>query len=182
MCMLYLCMAYAPEQRPRTILHVDMNAFFASVEQADNPALRDKPSAVIGDKNHTVVPTASPSAKACGVKTGATLGEARKRCPAVQFVVRHPQRCMDTSRGVLAVLPLREPVRLVGVSVANVRPRGEQLPYFPLERRPRLLRGTGITDAGDNVAGLERPDCCRQRPSATDYCTPTTRFTTDCLR
>jgi DNA polymerase-4 len=103
-------MACTFTQLPRTILHVDMNAFFASVEQADNPALRDKPIAVIGDRNRTVVLTASYPAKACGVKTGATIGEARKRCPAIQFVVSHPQRYMDTSRGVIAILHNYTPI------------------------------------------------------------------------
>ncbi len=89
---------------PRTILHVDMNAFFASVEQASNPALRGKPIAVIGAKDRTVVLTASYPAKACGVKTGATMYEARRRCPLVQFVVGNPHKYMDTARRIAVIL------------------------------------------------------------------------------
>ena len=97
-------MDYAIAPAPRTILHVDMNAFFASVEQASNPALRGKPIAVIGAKDRTVVLTASYPAKACGVKTGATVYEARRRCPLVQFVVGNPHKYMDTARRIALIL------------------------------------------------------------------------------
>ena len=59
---------------PRTILHVDHNAFFASVEQAANPALRGKPIAVVGGGGRTVITTSSYEARAKGVKTGGYLG------------------------------------------------------------------------------------------------------------
>jgi DNA polymerase-4 len=80
------------------IMHVDMNAFFASVEQATNPLLRDKPIAVIGSKSRTVVLTASYPAKAWGVQTGATIYEARRRCPDIRLVTSNPDKYMDTSR------------------------------------------------------------------------------------
>ncbi|MGE5558635.1 MAG: hypothetical protein ACM3WV_08490 [Bacillota bacterium] len=61
---------------PTRILHIDMDAFFASVEQAVNPALRGKPIAVYGP-GRAVIVTASYEAKRLGVRTGITLGEAR---------------------------------------------------------------------------------------------------------
>lgn len=70
----------------RIILHVDQNAFFASVEQQANPALRGKPVAVIG-RGRTVVTTASYEARAFGVKTGMTTWEAKRACPRIIFVV-----------------------------------------------------------------------------------------------
>ncbi|GLI38857.1 DNA polymerase IV [Geobacter hydrogenophilus] len=70
----------------RTILHVDQNAFFASVEQEANPELREKPIAVIG-RGRTVVTTASYEARAFGVKTGMTTWEARRACPSIILVV-----------------------------------------------------------------------------------------------
>jgi DNA polymerase-4 len=70
----------------RIILHIDMNAFFASVEQQSNPALRGKPVAVSGSESRTVILTASYEARAYGVKTGMTLWEARQKCPELILV------------------------------------------------------------------------------------------------
>ena len=70
----------------RIILHVDQNAFFASVEQQANPALRGRPVAVIG-RGRTVVTTASYEARAFGVKTGMTTWEAKRACPQILLVV-----------------------------------------------------------------------------------------------
>ena len=71
----------------KIILCVDMDAFFASVEQRDNPALRDKPIAVIGAGERTIVTTSSYEARAYGVKTAMTVYEAKRRCPHIIFVV-----------------------------------------------------------------------------------------------
>ena len=54
----------------RIIFHVDMDAFFASVEQRDNPNLQHKPVAVIGPNERTVVVTSSYEARRLGVETG----------------------------------------------------------------------------------------------------------------
>lgn len=68
------------------ILCMDMDAFFASVEQAANPNLREKPIAVIGARERTVVVTCSYEARALGVKTGMSKYEAQKICPSVELV------------------------------------------------------------------------------------------------
>ncbi len=70
----------------RTILHIDMNAFFAAVEQQSNPALRGQPVAVVGSQQRTIILTASYEAREFGVKTGMTLFEARQKCPQLQLV------------------------------------------------------------------------------------------------
>ena len=61
----------------RTVLHIDMNAFFASVEQRANPALRGKAMAVIGSEHRGVILSPSYEARAFGVKTGMRYGEAK---------------------------------------------------------------------------------------------------------
>jgi DNA polymerase IV len=71
----------------KIILCVDMDAFFASVEQRDNPALRNKPIAVTGAGARTVVTTSSYEARKYGVKTGMTVYEAKRLCPHLIFVV-----------------------------------------------------------------------------------------------
>ncbi len=70
----------------KVIVCVDMDAFFASVEQRDNPALRGKPIAVTGAGKRTVITTSSYEARAYGVKTGMTVYEAKRRCPPIILV------------------------------------------------------------------------------------------------
>ena len=71
----------------KIILCVDMDAFFASVEQQTNPDLKGKPIAVTGAGARTIITTASYEARAYGVKTGMTLHDAKKLCPHIIFVV-----------------------------------------------------------------------------------------------
>jgi len=66
---------------------VDMDAFFASVEQRDNPELIGKPIAVTGAGERTVITTSSYEARAYKVKTGMTVYQAKKLCPQIIFVV-----------------------------------------------------------------------------------------------
>jgi DNA polymerase-4 len=68
------------------ILCADMDAFFASVEQQANPALRGKPIAVTGAGARTVITTSSYEARAYGVKTGMTVYEAKRLCPHIILV------------------------------------------------------------------------------------------------
>jgi len=76
----------------RSILHVDMNAFFASVEQRANPALRNKTMAVIGSEHRGVILSPSYEARAFGVKTGMTYGEAMRACPKLRLVPADPAK------------------------------------------------------------------------------------------
>lgn len=80
----------------RSIMHIDMNAFFASVEQQVNPRFRGKPVAVTGSQKRTIITTASYEARAYGVKTGMTKGEAKRLCPGIIFVQANNQRYTDT--------------------------------------------------------------------------------------
>ena len=74
---------------PRIIVHVDMDAFFAQVEQRDNPQLRGRPVCVTnGDKGSCII-TRSYEAREFGVKTGMRLTEALQRCPQL---IRCPSR------------------------------------------------------------------------------------------
>ncbi len=75
----------------RTVLHVDMNCFYASVEMAEHPELRGLPVIVGGNEEsrHGIVLTASYPAKRRGVKTAMALWEARKACPEAIIVPPH---------------------------------------------------------------------------------------------
>ena len=70
----------------KTILHVDLNSFFATSEQQANPYLRDKPVGIIKANGRTCVIAASVQAKKFGVKTGNTTYEAKKLCPQIILV------------------------------------------------------------------------------------------------
>ena len=85
-------------------MHIDMDAFFASVEQRDNPQLRAKPVAVVGRGKRTVVVTSSYEARALGVKTGMNKFEAKSICPEVIFVEAGHEKYTQTCREIVKIL------------------------------------------------------------------------------
>ncbi len=95
-----------------TILHADLDAFFASVEQRDDPELRDRPVIVGGG----VVLAASYEAKAMGVRTAMGLRAARQRCPAAIVVPPRFSAYSDASRAVFEVFNNTTPL-VEGISI-----------------------------------------------------------------
>ena len=106
-----------PTVTDRTILHVDLDAFFAAVEQRDRPELRGKPVIVGGDpRGRGVVSAASYEARAFGVHSAMSLNEAVRRCPNGVFLPVDGRRYQQASRDVMAVLrrftPQVEPISI----------------------------------------------------------------------
>lgn len=81
----------------RKIIHIDMDAFYASVEQKDNPELRGKPIAVGGGSKRGVVAAASYEARKFGVRSAMSGVLARKRCPELIFVKTRFDRYREIS-------------------------------------------------------------------------------------
>ena len=99
-----------------SVLHLDLDAFFAAVEQRDKPSLRGKPVVVGGVGGRGVVSTASYEARKYGVGSAMPTREARARCPHAAFLSGRFHAYRDTSRRVMHVLrelsPLVEPLSL----------------------------------------------------------------------
>jgi DNA polymerase-4 len=99
-----------------SVLHLDLDAFFASVEQRDKPSLRGKPVVVGGVGGRGVVAAASYEARKYGVRSAMSTREARSRCPHAAFLTGRFSAYRATSEAVMAVLraasPLVEPLSL----------------------------------------------------------------------
>src|SRR5512144_1832493 len=88
----------------RVVMHLDMDAFFAAVEEKLNPRLRGKALLVGGTERRGVVAAASYPARAFGVHAGMSMGEALRLCPDATVVEGNPQKYVHTSLEVLDVL------------------------------------------------------------------------------
>jgi len=134
-----------------SVLHLDLDAFFAAVEQRDKPSLRGKPVIVGGLGLRGVVSTASYEARTFGVGSAMAMTEARRRCPHAAFLSGRFDAYRKTSAIVMRLLgelsPLVEPLSLdeAFVDLAAVeRPLdGPALLELAAELRARVTQETG---------------------------------------
>jgi DNA polymerase-4 len=100
----------------RIILHIDMDAFFISVEQRDNPALMGKPAAVCGSLSRSVITSATYEARPFGIRAGMSTQEAKRRCPQLILVEGNHSKYTETSARIFSILKQFTPL----VEVASI--------------------------------------------------------------
>jgi len=100
----------------RIILHIDMDAFFISVEQRDDPSLRGKPAAVCGSLSRSVVTSATYEARPYGIRAGMPIQEAKRRCPQLILVEGDHSKYTETSSRIFSILKEYTPL----VEVASI--------------------------------------------------------------
>ncbi len=125
----------------RTIFHVDMDAFFVSVEELFDPSLKGKPVVVGGHADQRgVVSAASYAARKFGVHSAMPLRTAAKLCPQAIFVDGHPERYRDYSAKVYEVLNRFSPkLEMVSIDEAYVDMTGTDRLYGPPMRAAHAL-------------------------------------------
>ena len=94
----------------RWIMHIDMDAFFASVEQLDNPELKGKPLIVGGQSCRGVVSTCSYEARKFGVHSAMPMVEARRLCPHAEFLPGRMWRYEEVSREIMRIFHEEAPL------------------------------------------------------------------------
>ncbi len=139
-------------ENSRKIIHIDMDAFFASVEQRDNPELRGKPIVVGGrPDSRGVVAAASYEARVFGIRSAMSSAQAYRRCPDAIFVKPRLDIYRRISRVIMAVLrdytDLVEPLSL-DEAYMDVTRNKKGLRYaakIAAEARSRIFEYTGLT-------------------------------------
>ncbi len=137
--------------RLRKIIHVDMDAFYASVEQLDNPALRGKPIAVGGSELRGVVSAASYEARKFGVRSAMSGYLAKKNCPDIIFVKPRFDRYKEISKKIRAIFheftDKVEPLSLdeAYLDVTLNKKGNPSATLIATEIRKRIFEETGLT-------------------------------------
>lgn len=135
----------------RKIIHVDMDAFFASVEQLDNPDLKGKPVAVGGGAKRGVVAAASYEARQYGVRSAMTGFLARKKCPQLIFVKPRFTRYKEISQQIRQIFyeytDLVEPLSLdeAYLDVTENKKGNPSATLIAQEIRKRIFEELGLT-------------------------------------
>jgi DNA polymerase IV len=146
------------EIKCRKIIHVDMDAFYASVEQMDNPELKGKPLAVGGSEVRGVVSAASYEARKFGVRSAMSGMQAKRNCPEIIFVRPRFDRYKEISNKIRKIFhdytDLVEPLSLdeAYLDVTQNKKGNPSATLIAQEIRQRILNEVGLTaSAGISV-------------------------------
>ena len=139
-----------PDFPQRKIIHVDMDAFYASVEQLDNPELKGKPIAVGGSSQRGVVAAASYEARKFGVRSAMSSVLAKRNCPDLIFVKARFDRYKEISQQIRSIFfeytDLVEPLSLdeAYLDVTTNKKGNPSATLIAKEIRQRILEKTGL--------------------------------------
>lgn len=140
-----------PNEIPlRKIIHVDMDAFYASVEELDNPDLKGKPLAVGGSEKRGVVSAANYEARKFGVRSAMSGYIAKKNCPHITFVKPRFERYKEISKKIRSIFfeytDLVEPLSLdeAYLDVTINKKGNPSATLLATEIRQRILEETGL--------------------------------------
>jgi len=157
----------------RCIFHIDLDAFFASVEQALNPELRGKPVIVGGDpERRGVVASASYEARPFGIHAGMPLSKARRLCPQAIFIQASFSRYREPSHKFMEILSDFSPcIEPLGLDEAYLDVTGYQEPYgspqeLALAIKERIYKELKLT------ASIGIATCKVVAKIASDLCKP----------
>lgn len=157
----------------RWIMHVDMDAFFASVEQLDHPEYRGKPVIVGGQSERGVVSTCSYEARKFGVRSAMSMVEARRRCPQAIFVSGRMSRYAEISGSIMSVFrefsPCIEPLSIdeAFLDLTGITGVSEDIAKAGMAVKARIKEKTGLTASvgiapnkflAKLASDLEKPD------------------------
>ena len=157
----------------RIILHIDMDAFFISVEQRDNPSLRGKPAAVCGSLSRSVVTSATYEARPFRIRAGMSTQEAKRRCPQLILVEGDHSKYTETSARIFSILKEYTPwVEVASIDEAYLDDTQSQLlfqsPYHiaksikdQIKKKEQLTCSIGVAPnklLAKLGSGLKKPD------------------------
>lgn len=132
----------------RWIMHMDMDAFFASIEQLDNPQLRGRP-VVVGGEHRGVVSTCSYEARRFGIRSAMPVAEARRRCPHAVYIRPRMQRYAEMSALVRETIARFSPrVEMASVDEAYLDATGLERLFGPVEAMGYSLKEAVKTATG----------------------------------
>jgi len=133
------------------IFHIDMDAFYASVEELDNPALKGRCVIVGGQSERSVVSAANYEARKFGVHSAMPIFQARKRCPGAIFLPPRMSRYREMSAQIISILrefsPLVEPISIdeACVDITGCERLFGGIEEIALRIKQRIKEGTGLT-------------------------------------
>lgn len=125
---------------PKRIMHVDMDAFYASVEQVDNPELKGKP-VIVGGATRGVVCAASYEARKHGVHSAMPVFQAKRQCPEGVFLPVRMHHYKEVSRRVMGILADISPLmEIISIDEATIDITGTQAIHGPEDSLARRLK------------------------------------------